>query len=344
MDHSLDDKRKAEPPHDRDAFLNGRVVVDVGDPKAADALDQAILELRTAGWRVSEGSDGHRADIHILRNTDAENPDSLGASVLPRREPDVKDGVVPPDGHAILRALGGGILDVALADSVVSNTTVTKVLVGLNWTMVRAGSFCGIARSPDRGTEGGRTVRSGEPLAGKTLAETARMLLSLDPLRRSIGLAAVNAFWNRPGAEGDEERLWGFADFQPPGNGLVIVGGFREAQQRLPNAQILEREPKPGDFSVCDTDSVLTDATAIAITGQTLMNASLERLLRQAAHVPKRLLIGPSVPICPLLLEHGLTGAYGIAISDADATEQFIAETGTMIVLDSLMSRIRVSS
>ncbi|PMJ99193.1 DUF4213 domain-containing proteins [Vibrio sp. 10N.261.55.A7] len=207
-------------------------------------------------------------------------------------------------------------IEQVLADSVTSDTPVDKVIIGLNWTMVRAGGLCGVARSPDRGTEGARTVRPPEGFSGKPISELASYLCSTDSLMRSLGLAAVNAWWNRkeclPQAEKYATKTGGLSAIEAPGEGVVIVGGFRGAQKRLPLSRIVEREPKPGDISVEEAPKAYAEAKQLAITAQTLMNGSLSTILDQSAMVPSRLLVGPSTPLCPLLFDFGLTDSVGL--------------------------------
>ena len=246
------------------------------------------------------------------------------------------------DGHGLLRQAGAGQLDGDLADSVTDDTPTDEVLVGFNWTMVRAGPLAGIARSPERGTQGARTVRQGEPIAGRPLADLAGWICSVDPLRRSIGLAAINAFWNRPNgptAQGD----WGLAGFAPPGDGLVIVGGFRAALKRLPAARVIEREPKGNDIPIAEAGAALANAPAVAITAQTLMNGSLEPLLPRILAASQLLLVGPSAPVAAPVLKAGLTRVSGLAITDPDAAASFIKETGTMIALDHMTTQLELA-
>ena len=286
----------------------------------------AMGHLRAAGWSVSTEADS----VTI----------GFGAGPADRRPlskvPADADMV---DGHGLLRAAGFGALDLALARSVASDIPVDEVLVGLNWTMIRAGEMTGIARAPDRGTEGARTVRAGVPLAGRPLGELAGWLCSLDPLRRSVGLACVNAFWNRPEGRADGAP-WGFARFDPPGEGLVIVGAFRKAAERLPAARVVEREPKGTDIPAESAPEALAAARAVAITAQTLMNGSLEPLLHHTAPCPRVMLVGPSAPVTPVLGGHGITESCGLAITDTQATASFIKETGTMIALDSQTTQL----
>lgn len=356
----------------RSTGLSGIVHVDVDDPAAAEALGRALGEIRQAGWRVATpdrdeadaaGSRAARgADLVVRRNRNrvtiaagdgqpkrgraATAAQTAGRADAPARDP-------MPSGFAILSSLGGGRIDRVLAESVTSETPVDRLLVGLNWTLVRAGELCGIARSPARGTEGARSVRDPRGFRGRPLSEVARMLLSLDPLSRSVGLAAVNAFWNRADVHGRGSRADrdgggppapGFTRFAPPGDGLVVVGGFPEVRRLLPHARIIEREPAPGDIAAADADDALATAPQIAITAQTLMNASLERLLALSAGARTRMLIGPSAPLCPLLPGCGLTAISGVTVVDADRAEEFISETGARILDDGLVRPAALAS
>lgn len=233
---------------------------------------------------------------------------------------------------------GHGAMEKVLVESVASNVYVDKVIIGYNWTLVRAGSLAGIARSPERGTEGARTIRPPEGFTGKSLRELAGYLCSDDSLKRSLGLAAVNAWWNRqellPEAKRYESPTGGLSAIQPPGDGVIIVGGFRGAQKRLPLSRIVEREPKPGDLSVEEASEAFEQASNLAITAQTLMNGSLSSILEQSHMVAHRSLIGPSAPLCPYLFDFGLDEISGAVVLNADAAELFILESGTMIMLD----------
>lgn len=291
-----------------------------------DAMPWRCAEtlLTEAGWTLRDLTDGQ-----VGLGVPGYSKDRL----LLEQRPNPNDVV---DGHGLLRAAGAGALDFALAASVSDTMLVDEVLVGLNWTWVRAGSYCGIARSPDRGTEGARSVLTGAPLAGRPLTELAFWLCSLDPIYRSIGLAAINAFWNRANGSLASSHN-GLERFEPLGDGLVVVGGFREALKKLPMATVIEREPQGNDISADQAEDQLSEAKAIAITAQTLMNGSLEPLLARVDHIPMKLLLGPSAPVCSILFEHGLTAVNGLAITDPEATRTFIAETGAMIMLDHLM-------
>ena len=310
--------------------------VDVRNDQCREGFHGVVAQLKFLGWTVG-GNDGA---IGLIDADDYEPPAIDRPSILIcRTRSDVERfGAIEPRAFEILNHLGFGRLETELANSVSDDHIVDKVLVGLNWTLVRAGNLCGIARSPSRGTEGARTIRPENGFVGRRLSEIAAYLRSVDPLSRSIGIAAVNAYWNRlepcNTVKPFIQPAGGLSGIPAPGDGVVIVGGFRGAQKRLTNARIVEREPKPGDISVEDAPKAYGEAEILAITAQTLMNGSLEPILRASPGVPKRMLVGPSCPACPIILDHGIDETYGAVIVDPDAAEAFIVETGTMIMLD----------
>ena len=313
--------------------LSGYVFVAVQDAGRLKQFRDQIDLLRSFGWAINDSGQPvfgtWDMQVRELADFEQEKPDTATIIICKTAH----DAAVEPDGFVILSMLGGGMIERDLAASVDTDLLVDKVLVGLNWTMVYAGEFCGIARSPERGTEGARSILTEAGFRGRRLKDLAKMICSTDSLSRSMGLAAINAFWNRP-VENSEKS--GFSRFDPPGEGLVIIGGFRDSKKRLPKAKIVEREPVSDDVDISDAGRTIANAKYLAITAQTLMNGSLEPLLRASKMVPFRMLIGPSAPLCPVLLDYGLDDVSGNVVVHRDATEQFILETGTMIMRDDL--------
>ena len=326
--------------------LCGYVAVDISEEEKKRHFDHTLRQLRALGWEIG-GKDSH-IELAAADSVDVQTLEKATIIRCETEEESERFKAIRADAYTLLTRLGGGEMERILAQSVEENVIIDKVTVGLNWTMVRAGEFCGIARSPARGTEGARTIRPEEGFLGKNLKQIATSLCSADPLQRSLGLAAVNAYWNRPRPLDETKKRMrengGFSALTPPGDGLVIVGGFRGAARRLPAARIIEREPKPGDIPVAESGMAFAQAKRLAITAQTLMNGSLEPILKSSQMVSHRMLIGPSAPLCPRLFDYGLDEISGAVVIDPEATERFILETGTMIMLDHLMKTIYLHS
>ncbi|QSH58954.1 hypothetical protein A0J47_019880 [Photobacterium damselae subsp. damselae] len=304
--------------------------VDTSSPEKTFCFTSAIKQLQQAGWELSS-----QDDLFTITATPLGYPVTI--FTCSSLEFAINHHGITPDPFAIIQAIGGGQLEQALAASIPNSIVVDSVLFGFNWVFVKAGNLCGIARSPERGTEGARTIRPKEGFAGKTLAQLAQYFCSFDPLCRALGLAAINAYWNRIDNPYHFNHTGGFSAITPPGNGLVIIGGFRSVQQRLHSAKIIEREPRPGDIAVEDAPMAFQTAQQLAITAQTLMNGSLEPILCSSRNVPHHLLVGPSAPLCPILFDYGIDEISGLIMKNPTKVMQFIAESGAMIMLDDLV-------
>ena len=313
--------------------LTGLVHVAIYDSDLKNQFNYELAQLEKFGW-----------DIPIINASQKPNaPASI--VVCENLDEAKKHNAILPDGFSILSALGGGKIEKSLVEGIGMDAGVDKVIVGLNWSMVQAGEYCGIARSPSRGTEGARTIRPQDGFKNKSLKDMAKLIYSCDELSRSIGLAAINAFYNRPKENIQEKQKWGFANINPPGDDTVIIGDFgKEMKKRLPMAKVVEREPKQNQVDATQAKDVISNTNKLIITGQTLSNGSLEPILLSSQEVKWRMLLGPSVPLAPALLKQGLNQLCGTAVHDIKATERFILETGSMIMLDNLVQKIALSS
>ena len=83
----------------------------------------------------------------------------------------------------------------ALIESVSAEPVVEDCIIGLNWTYVRAGEYAGIAMTFQGSSTSGLT---GGPIIGKSLRDVAAGIKSWDMLRASVGMAAVNAWFELP--------------------------------------------------------------------------------------------------------------------------------------------------
>lgn len=212
----------------------------------------------------------------------------------------------------------------------VDDSPVRRVVIGVNWTLVEASGGCGLAHSPPRDAPGCRPVGEAGTYAGRSLRELAMLSMSWNPFEAALGLAAVNAHYNRPGLAGSNANgLELFAE--TPGRKLVI-GRFPELTKRLPDALVLERVPGPSELPAHAADWTLPRADAVAITASALGNLTLPRLLELSAHA-RVALIGPGTPLAPQLHAYGIEWLSGFVIEDVERAVQAVAEGGAVRAL-----------
>ena len=77
----------------------------------------------------------------------------------------------------------------------------------------------------------------------------------------------------------------------------------------------LERSPQEGDYPDSACDLILPQCDLVLITGSSLTNKTLPHLLELCKNATV-ILTGPSVPLCPALLEFGIDRIAGMAITD----------------------------
>jgi uncharacterized protein (DUF4213/DUF364 family)/nucleoside-triphosphatase THEP1 len=232
--------------------------------------------------------------------------------------------LLAPDPAALWRWWGPHNLYRELIASV-PNAPVRRVVIGLHWTLIEGERGCGLAHTPARDAAGCHRVPEAGALAGKSLAELARLAQSWNPFETAIGIAAINAHTNRPDLEGEAvSGLDLFTDIDGP---LTVIGRFPGLNERLPGARIVELEPREGEYPAPAADWLLPESEAVVITASALVNRSLPGLI-EAGRGACLALIGPGTPLSPHLFAYGLDALAGFVVENPEAIARIIAEGG----------------
>ncbi|MFN2225459.1 MAG: Rossmann-like domain-containing protein [Anaerolineae bacterium] len=210
-----------------------------------------------------------------------------------------------------------------LLDSVKEDAPVGQILVGAFWTAVVLDTDpprCGLA-STLRAETGGPWPAVREPgrLHGRSGRELAGLLHSERILEASIGMAAFNALLQVDEGPLTEANAEDYILRHGTGKRVAIVGHFPfidRVRAAAAECWVLELRPGPGDLPADQADVVLPQADVVALTGTSLLNHTfddLRALCRPDAFV---LLLGPSVPMVPLLFDLGMDALSGTLVDD----------------------------
>jgi len=234
--------------------------------------------------------------------------------------------LLPSTPEALWRWWGPQNLYRELAHSV-EDGPVERIVIGLNWTLVQGPNGVGLAQSPRKGTPGCNSLPDSASLPDKGLKELAQLATSWNPFETAIGIAAINAFTNTESKIAalkttGENGLDVFKDVDGP---VSIVGRFPYLDDRLPEAKIIERQPKAGEFPEPAFGELIGNAEAAIITAATLVDHSLANIMA-AARNTRVALVGPGVPLNPWLHDHGIEVLSGLLIEDADGAARAVAE------------------
>jgi uncharacterized protein (DUF4213/DUF364 family) len=201
-----------------------------------------------------------------------------------------------------------------------------QVCIGLHWTAVvmdvEGELRCGLASTLTGDHQHGVPD---VPQAGalETLSSTGLAALtdSGQPTLVSVGMAAINALLPQHPDTWVDLNAGDVIAERGVDKSVVLIGHFPfvdHLRTQVRKLTVLELDPRPGDIPVTEADTVIPDAQVVAITGMTLLNHTFEGLLNLCAPGAFVILLGPSVPLSPVLFERGVDILCGSVVGSID--------------------------
>ena len=204
---------------------------------------------------------------------------------------------------------------------------VSQVIIGLHWTAVvtevEDDRRCGLATTSRIHQEHHNEpdVPDAGRLENSTGLGLTEFIQSDNPLMRSVGVAAINALLPPPVqdvVDTNAEEVIASHGFEKR---VVLVGRFPfipRLKERVGELTVLELNPNPGKFPESAAQDVIPAADVVAITGMTLINHSLEKLLNLCSPQSRVILLGPSTPLSPVLFDYGVDLLCGSIVTDIE--------------------------
>jgi len=201
-----------------------------------------------------------------------------------------------------------------------------QIVIGLHWTAVAmeiGGQVrCGLASTlTSEHHHGVPDVPRAGYLETQTSLRLANQIYSDQPTMVSVGMATINALlpqypdtWVDLNAEEVIAR-------RGVDKSVVLIGHFpfiERLRTQVGRLTVLELDPKPGDLPIAAAENVIPDAQVVAITGMTLLNRTFEGLLRLCAPDAFIILLGPSVPLSPVLFDLGVEILCGSVVTSTE--------------------------
>jgi len=220
----------------------------------------------------------------------------------------------------------------SLYDMLISGVSSDEAIAGSvfaeRWTMVKSRSSVGLAMST-RGNSIPPMFPAG--MESLPLSMACRAVKSWNFEEASLGLAALNSFYNSP------EKLSSLGCAQPmsvhythsldfSGKTVGLIGHLKGPEHMRDQAKavyIIEKEPQPGDYPDSACDYILPMCDIVIITGSSLVNKTLPHLL-ELCRDAYTILTGPSVPMCPELLDYGVDRISGLVVTDFEAISEHV--------------------
>jgi uncharacterized protein (DUF4213/DUF364 family) len=219
-----------------------------------------------------------------------------------------------------------------------NDAPVKNVTLGVSWTAVNA-KYCGLAKTYGIPVKHGNYVKDMGNLTQKTSLELAGYAKSWNLTEASIGVAAINSMV-APKKEYLDLNAEKFVLEKGKGKKVVMVGGFpfMDALKTIADKMIvLELDPyqlnaKEGILPDSAAEYLIPDCDLLIITGSTLINKSMERLLALAKNSKAyTVVLGPSTVMSEVLFDYGADMIAGAEVVVPDAVIRKISQSGGMI-------------
>ncbi|MFV2073709.1 MAG: Rossmann-like domain-containing protein [Thermoanaerobaculales bacterium] len=195
--------------------------------------------------------------------------------------------------------------------------------VGPYWTAVQTSAGTGMASTmagePQRQARvpiaaAGR-LRSADPL------DLTELLRSASAPEAAVGMAAVNALLGTPEGRTEDGNAKGILNERAEGRVVAIIGHFPFVDSLRKSCRELwvferGRGRGPGDLGPEHVAEVLPHAEVVAISATTLINHTLQDILPFIRPNAFTMMLGPSTPMAPLLLELGFDVLCGTIVED----------------------------
>ena len=158
--------------------------------------------------------------------------------------------------------------------------------------------------------------------------ELALLIHDKDPMKSSLGLAALNSLLPDPLSRDIVDINAGDLILDLGKEKTVAIIGHFPFVERMKGCfkelMVFEKKPQSGDLESDLIPKHLPLADIVAITATTLSNGSLAEILSCSSPSAVKLIIGPSTPVTPALFKLGFDYVAGVVVNDRDIVKNGI--------------------
>lgn len=202
-----------------------------------------------------------------------------------------------------------------LCTGIPSGIRVEDCVVGEKWTAVRANGRIGVART--MGADTVDAAQLAQSVVGTYLRDAANWMKWKSLTHASIGVAAMNAFYNRADRVEEPGQVRELS-----GKSVALIGDLPDMGEELENCCMLPL-PESEHLDAAYEEAMKRDY--VFISGDALINRTLPALLRVVGADTKVSLVGMSVPAASVLFSFGmpLDNLSGACIAEEATMEDF---------------------
>ena len=193
---------------------------------------------------------------------------------------------------------------------------------------------CGLASTPHYGGSHHVTAPVSEP--GLLLEKDAKALTQLalsDSLHEAaIGIATINSLIDIDEAHCIKLNAGDLIAEKGRGKRGAIVGHFPfipKLRGMVRELWVIEKNPREGDFTEDQAESILPQADVVGITGTAFTNHTIEHLLELCNPRAYVVILGDSSPMSPILFDYRIDAVSGTKVINPDLALRCVSQGAT---------------
>jgi uncharacterized protein len=182
--------------------------------------------------------------------------------------------------------------------------------IGLTWTAIES-RFIGLSHTYK--TSEIIDIENAGELTSCTISNLTKRILSWKPLEASIGVAAINSLIEPHGEKGN---IKDFIREKSRGKIVTFIGRFpfyEEISPIVKKSYLLEINATGNELPTFACEEILPKSDVNVITGTSLINHSLQRLLELGQN-GINIVLGPTTPLSPILFDFGADVLAGVRV------------------------------
>ncbi len=214
----------------------------------------------------------------------------------------------------------------ALLDSIqsVPDYPIEAIVVGSHLLGIKSRQV-GLSSLVD--TEGGhlRSIpheKRWKSLKSESAKKVARKIIEFDTFDAGLGLAAITSLYDYSKMSFINVKAQDIIVEKGEGKEVAVVGHFpfvSRIRDKFKKLWVIELKPREGDIGVEEGYRVLPRCELVAITGSTIINKTLSKILMHCNRRSYKILMGPSTPMTNVLFEFGIDLLAGSRVVKEEA-------------------------
>lgn len=211
------------------------------------------------------------------------------------------------------------------------DSPIEKLFVGVHWTVVMS-RVCGIASTQiEPPPHFNQQIRDVGHLHEKSAFEIGQFAQSEKWLEASVGMAAINSLIEIDENKCKNENAYDTICEEGAGKNVAIIGHFpfvKKLKSIAGRLWVIELQPREGDHDAEKTSEILPQCDVVGISATTLINHTLENVLKYCRQDALKIMIGPTTPMSPVLFDYGIDILAGSKIYDPQGIMRGIEQGG----------------